>query len=112
MAMPEENLLHVTDEDFEAEILKSEKPVLVDFWAAWCGPCKAIAPTIEALAEEYAGQIRVAKLDVDNNPKSAMKFGIKAIPTMIMFKDGEVSDQITGAVGKAQLEEAIKKVLS
>ena len=110
--MPEENLLHVTDEDFEVEILKSEKPVLVDFWAAWCGPCKAIAPTIEALAEEYAGQIRVAKLDVDNNPKSAMKFGIKAIPTMIMFKDGEVSDQITGAVGKAQLEEAIKKVLS
>lgn len=110
--MPEENLLHVTDEDFEAEILKSEKPVLVDFWAAWCGPCKAIAPTIEALAKEYAGQIRVAKLDVDNNPKSAMKFGIKAIPTMIMFKDGEVSDQITGAVGKAQLEEAIKKVLS
>lgn len=109
--MSEENLLHVTDEDFEAEILKSEKPVLVDFWAAWCGPCKAIAPTIEALAEEYAGQIRVAKLDVDNNPKSAMKFGIKAIPTMIMFKDGEVSDQITGAVGKAQLEEAIKKVL-
>ncbi len=109
--MPEENLLHVTDEDFEAEILKSEKPVLVDFWAAWCGPCKAIAPTIEALAKEYAGQIRVAKLDVDNNPKSAMKFGIKAIPTMIMFKDGEVSDQITGAVGKAQLEEAIKKAL-
>lgn len=109
--MSEENLLHVTDEDFEAEILKSEKPVLVDFWAAWCGPCKAIAPTIEALAEKYAGQIRVAKLDVDNNPKSAMKFGIRAIPTMIMFKDGEVSDQITGAVGKAQLEEAIKKVL-
>lgn len=110
--MSEENLLHVTDEDFEAEILKSEKPVLVDFWAAWCGPCKAIAPTIEALAEEYAGQIRVAKLDVDNNPKSAMKFGIKAIPTMIMFKDGEVSDQITGAVGKAQLEKAIKKALA
>ena len=112
MAMPEENLLHVTDEDFEAEILKSEKPVLVDFWATWCGPCKAIAPTIEALAEEYAGQIQVAKLDVDNNPKTAMKFGIKAIPTMIMFKGGEVSDQITGAVGKAQLEEAIKKVLA
>lgn len=110
--MSEENLLHVTDEDFEAEILKSEKPVLVDFWAAWCGPCKAIAPTIEALAEEYAGQIRVAKLDVDNNPKSAMKFGIRAIPTMIMFKDGEVSDQITGAVGKAQLEKAIKKALA
>lgn len=110
--MSEENLLHVTDEDFEAEILKSEKPVLVDFWAAWCGPCKAIAPTIEALAEKYAGQIRVAKLDVDNNPKSAMKFGIRAIPTMIMFKDGEVSDQITGAVGKAQLEKAIKKALA
>jgi thioredoxin 1 len=111
MIMPEDNLLHVSDEDFEEEILKSKKPVLVDFWATWCGPCKAIAPTIEALADEYAGRIRVAKVDVDNNPKSAMKFGIRAIPTMIMFKDGEVSDQITGAVGKAELEKAIKKVL-
>ena len=110
--MSEENLVHVSDEDFETEILQFDKPVLVDFWATWCGPCKAIAPTIEALADEYAGQLRVAKVDVDNNPKSASKFGIRAIPTMIVFKDGEVSDQITGAVGKAQLEDAIKKVLS
>ena len=110
--MSAENLVHVSDEDFETEILQFDKPVLVDFWAVWCGPCKAIAPTIEALADEYAGQLRVAKVDVDNNPKSASKFGIRSIPTMIIFKDGEVSDQIIGAVGKAQLEDAIKKVLS
>ncbi|MBW2090631.1 MAG: thioredoxin [Deltaproteobacteria bacterium] len=110
--MAEENLLHVTDDAFEAEVIASELPVLVDFWAAWCGPCKAIAPTIEALADEYAGRVRVAKLDVDSNPKAASKFGIRAIPTMILFKDGEVVDQITGAVGKSTLEEAIKKVLA
>ncbi len=110
--MPEENLLHVTDDAFEAEVIKSDLPVLVDFWAAWCGPCKAIAPTIESLADEYAGKLRVAKLDVDSNPKSASQYGIRAIPTMLVFKDGQVVDQITGAVGKSILEEAIKKVVS
>ncbi|MBW1711104.1 MAG: thioredoxin [Deltaproteobacteria bacterium] len=110
--MAEENLLHVNDDDFEEKIIKSELPVLVDFWAAWCGPCKAIAPTIEALAGEYAGKVRVAKVDVDSNPKTASNYAIRAIPTMILFKDGEVADQITGAVGKSKLEEAIKKVLS
>ncbi|MBW2060664.1 MAG: thioredoxin [Deltaproteobacteria bacterium] len=110
--MNQENLFHVSDDVFEEEVLKYNQPVLVDFWAAWCGPCIAIAPTIEALADEYAGRMRVAKLDVDSNPKTASKYAIRAIPTMLLFKDGEVADQITGAVGKARLEEAVKKVLS
>jgi len=109
--MSEENIMHVSDEVFEEKVIKADQPVLVDFWAAWCGPCKAIAPTIEALADEYAGKLRVAKLDVDANPKMAMKYGVRAIPTMILFKGGEIKGQITGAVGKAQIENAIKKVL-
>lgn len=110
--MSEDNVYHVSDEAFEQEVLKSDIPVLVDFWATWCGPCKAIAPTIEALADEYKGKVKVAKVDVDNNPKSAGQFGIRAIPTMLLFKNGEVAEQITGAVGKAQLEAAIKKALA
>ena len=109
--MGEENIVHVSDEVFEEKVIKSDQPVLVDFWAAWCGPCKALAPTIEALADQYAGKLRVAKLDVDANPKMAAKFGVRAIPTMILFKDGAIQGQITGAVGKAQIETAIKKVL-
>jgi len=109
--MSEENIVHVSDEAFEEQVINSDQPVLVDFWAAWCGPCKAIAPTIEALADEYAGKLRVAKLDVDTNPKMATKYGVRAIPTMILFKGGEIQGQITGAVGKTQIENAIKKVL-
>ena len=109
--MGEENILHVSDEAFEEKVIQSDKPVLVDFWADWCGPCKAIAPTIEALAADYAGQLQVAKLDVDSNPKTATKYGIRAIPTMILFKNGQIEEQITGAVGRGQLETAIKKVL-
>jgi thioredoxin 1 len=109
--MSEENIVHVSDEVFEEKVIKADQPVLVDFWAAWCGPCKAIAPTLEALADEYAGKLRVAKLDVDANPKMATKYGVRAIPTMILFKGGEIKEQITGAVGKAQIENAIKKVL-
>jgi thioredoxin 1 len=109
--MGEENILHVSDEAFEEKVIKSDQPVLVDFWAAWCGPCKAIAPTLEALADQYSGKLRVAKLDVDANPKMAAKFGVRAIPTMILFKDGAIQEQITGAVGKAKIETAIKKVL-
>jgi thioredoxin 1 len=109
--MSEENIVHVSDEVFEEKVIKADQPVLVDFWAAWCGPCKAIAPTLEALADEYAGKLRVAKLDVDANPKMATKYGVRAIPTMILFKGGEIKGQITGAVGKAQIENAIKKVL-
>jgi len=105
------DLLQVTDGDFDQEILKSDIPVLVDFWAAWCGPCRAIAPVIEELAKDYAGKVKVAKMNVDENSKTPVKFGIRAIPTLILFKNGNVVDQITGAVAKTQIENAIKKLL-
>ncbi len=105
------DLLQVTDGDFEQEILKSDIPALVDFWAAWCGPCRAIAPVIEELAKDYAGKIKIAKMNVDENSKTPVKFGIRAIPTLILFKNGNVMDQITGAVAKTQIENAIKKLL-
>lgn len=106
-----ENVMQVTDAEFDSEILKSETPALVDFWAAWCGPCRAIAPVVEELADEYAGKIKFGKCNVDENPKTPGQYGIRAIPTLILFKDGQVADQITGAVSKSHLEEAIKKVL-
>jgi thioredoxin 1 len=104
-------LLQVSDADFEQEILKSELPVLVDFWAAWCGPCRAIAPVIEELAKDYAGKVKIAKMNVDENSKTPVKYGIRAIPTLIMFKNGNVMEQITGAVSKSQIDNAIKKLL-
>ena len=109
--MPEKNLVHITDENFDSEVLQYKLPSLVDFWAAWCGPCRAIAPVVEELADEYDGKLRIAKLNVDENPRTPGKYGIRAIPTLIIFKNGQVSDQITGAVSKSRLEEAIKKVL-
>ncbi len=110
--MSEEKVLHVTDADFETQVLKADKPVLVDFWAAWCGPCRAIAPVIEELASEYDGKAVIAKMNVDENPSTPGKYGIRAIPTLILFKDGQVIDQITGAVGKAMITSAIDKTLS
>ena len=97
----------VTDNTFEAEVLKCDLPVLVDFWAPWCGPCRAIAPVVEELAQEYAGQIHVLKMNVDENPNTPAKYGIRAIPTLILFKGGEVVEQITGAVSKANLKQMI-----
>jgi thioredoxin 1 len=94
------NPLVITDANFEQEVEKSEVPVLLDFWAVWCGPCKAIAPHVEKIAEEYEGKAKVGKLDVDNNPGVATKFGIRSIPTILIFKDGNVVDQIVGAVSK------------
>ncbi|CAO0824109.1 thioredoxin 1 [Desulfarculales bacterium] len=105
------NVLQVTDDTFDAEVLKSETPVLVDFWASWCGPCRAIAPVVEELSEQYAGKIKVAKINVDESPKTPGQYGIRAIPTLIMFKDGQVADQITGAVSKSLLEQALQKLL-
>jgi thioredoxin 1 len=106
-----QGIIDVSDSSFEAEILKSEKPAVVDFWAPWCGPCKAIGPVVEDLAGTYGGQIKFAKCNVDDNPATPGKYGIKAIPTIIFFKDGKVSNQITGMVAKAKLEESIKAIL-
>lgn len=106
-----EGVMDIDDNGFEAEVLKSDIPVLVDFWAPWCGPCKAIAPTVEQLAKDFGGKIKFAKCNVDDNPVTPAKYGIRAIPTLIFFKGGEVADQITGMVAKAKLEEAINKLI-
>jgi thioredoxin 1 len=106
-----ENVLPVTDDTFDQEVLQSEIPALVDFWASWCGPCRAIGPVVEELAEEYQGKVKVAKLNVDESPNTPGKYGIRAIPTLIMFKGGEVVDQITGAVSKSHIESALKKIV-
>ena len=109
--MATEKLVHVTDAEFDNQVLKSDKPVLVDFWAAWCGPCQAIGPTVEELADEYAGRITVVKMNVDENPQTPGKYGIRAIPTLIVFNGGQVEEQITGAVAKSQIVNALNKVL-
>ncbi|MDR2076675.1 MAG: thioredoxin [Desulfovibrio sp.] len=99
----------VTDNTFEAEVLKAPVPVLVDFWAPWCGPCRAIGPVVDELAAEYDGRIRVYKLNVDENPASPGLFNIRAIPTLIVFKDGQVVEQITGAVSKTSIKEVLDR---
>jgi thioredoxin 1 len=106
-----QGIMEINDSSFENEIIKADKPAVVDFWAPWCGPCKAIGPVIEDLAGTYGGQVKFTKCNVDDNPVTPGKFGIKAIPTLIFFKDGKVVDQITGMVAKSKLEESIKKVL-
>lgn len=109
--MASENVLQVSDGNFDSEVLQSSQPVLVDFWASWCGPCKAIAPVIDALAEQYSGQVRIAKLNVDENPATPGKYGVRGIPTLILFKDGQIVDQLVGAVPRQQLENLLQKVL-
>jgi thioredoxin 1 len=97
------NITHVSDATFEADVLKSDTPVLVDFWAEWCGPCKMIAPVLEEVAVSHAGKIKIAKIDVDDNREVAAKYGIRGIPTLMIFKNGELAAQKVGALSKAQL---------
>ncbi len=104
------DILEIGDSSFDAEVLQSEKPVLVDFWAPWCGPCRAIAPMVEELAASFGDKVKFAKCNVDENPATPSKFGIKSIPTLIFFNQGKVLDKIVGIVPKSQLEEMITKV--
>lgn len=105
------NVLEVTDQNFEAEVLRADQPVLVDFWAAWCGPCRIVAPTVEALAKEYAGKAKVAKVNVDENNATPARYNIRGIPTLLLFKDGQVQEQLVGAAGRDVIEKMIQKHL-
>jgi len=100
-----------TDSCFDQDVLKAELPVLIDFWAPWCGPCKAIGPVLEEIAKEYNGRLKVVKMNVDENPQTPSKFGVRGIPNLILFKAGEVREQIVGAVPKSQLVKAINQVV-
>lgn len=105
-------ITQVGDDNFEAEVVRSNLPVLIDFWAPWCGPCKSIAPAIEELAREYEGRLKVAKLNVDENPVTPSRYGVRGIPNLIIFKGGAVKEQLVGAVPKSRLTDAIEKVLA
>ena len=105
------SVVHVTESNFEEEVVKSDVPVLVDFWAEWCGPCKMIAPILDEIAKEYGEKLKICKIDVDSNPEIAPKFGIRGIPTLIMFKDGNAESTKVGAVSKSQLIEFVDEII-
>ena len=107
----ESGLFHVSDKNFAVEVLQSDFPVLVDFWATWCGPCRSISPILDELSKEYAGRVKVAKLNVDENPATPSQYGVRGIPTLILFKGGKIFDQIVGAVPKARLVAMVEKSL-
>jgi thioredoxin 1 len=104
-------VLEVNDANFDEEVLRSEQPVLVDFWAAWCGPCKAIGPAVDGVAQNYAGKLKVTKVNVDANGATPMRYGIRGIPALLFFKDGKVADQIVGYVPQDVIEEKVKRLL-
>ncbi len=105
-------VLEVNDANFDQEVLKSEQPVLVDFWAVWCGPCKAIAPIVDGVAEAYAGKLKVAKVNVDQNGATPSRYGIRGIPTLLFFKGGKIADQVVGYVAQDVIEEKVKKLIA
>lgn len=105
------DIQQVSDSSFDGDVLKADVPVLIDFWAPWCGPCRAIAPIVEELASEYDGKLKIAKMNVDDNPQTPAKYGVRGIPNLILFKGGEVKQQIVGAVPKAHLVKAIDDVV-
>lgn len=105
------DVMNIGDAEFDKEVLKSDQPVLVDFWATWCAPCRAIAPTVDALATQYKGKMKVVKVDIDNNQRVAEQYGIRSIPTLLIFKGGKVAGTIVGAASKAKFETEIQKVL-
>ena len=105
-------ILEVSDATFDQEVLRSEQPVLVDFWAVWCGPCKAIAPVVDNLAATYAGKLKVAKVNVDENGATPSRYGIRGIPTLLLFKGGKVADQIVGYVPQSVIEEKVQRLLA
>jgi|SRR5882672_366447 len=106
------NTMQISDDTFAVEVLTSPLPVLLDLWAPWCGPCRAIAPIVDELAEQYAGQLKVVKMNVDDNPRTPMRYGVRGIPTLLLFKDGEVRHHIVGAVPKAHLIKALSTVVA
>ncbi|ATB27142.1 thioredoxin [Melittangium boletus] len=106
------DVLNIGDGNFKKEVLESKEPVLVDFWATWCAPCRAIAPSVEALATQYKGQVKVTKVNIDENQGTAQDYGIRSIPTLLVFKGGKVVEQIVGAVPKARIEDALKKAVA
>lgn len=104
-------LTTITDDNFEEEVIKSDKPVLIDFWAVWCGPCRMIAPIVEELATEYDGKVKIGKLDVDSNQQTSIKFGVRSIPTILIFKDGKIKETIIGAVPKKNIVEKLDPLI-
>lgn len=109
--MASETIIELSDASFESEVIKSKNPVLVDFWAPWCGPCKAIAPIVDEISNEFTDKVKVGKVNVDDNPETSMKFSIRSIPTLMVFKNGEVLEQIVGAVPKSEIEKVLEKAL-